>query len=307
MRVLILGSKKLCLTLTERLVNLSPDTIGAVVTFDDSDDVRSELGALLSLERRFGIPVHVARDRRHAESLIAESAADLCIVLNWYWLLGPACLASVPRGFLGVHMSALPRYRGTSPVVWQLINGEPEVGFSVFSLTENMDEGQLWAQGAVPVGPDEQVGDVLTHLESAVAATFDGLYPALIAGSAHSYPQPTVAPSYCAARLPGDGGIDFTQSARRCHDFIRAQSHPYPGAFTLLEGDRLTVWRARTSDVTYFGRPGQVARVTDDGVTVICGDNHPLVLITVGWHGQEMAASQIIRSVKTRFPAMTTD
>jgi methionyl-tRNA formyltransferase len=201
-------------------------------------------------------------------------------------------------------MSPLPRYRGTSPVVWQLIEGESEVGFSIFTLTEKVDEGDLWAQGMVAAGPDDEVGEVLTRLESAVGAAFDTLYPALIAGTARAYPQPNVPPSYCAARLPADGGLDFSQSARRCHDFIRAQSRPYPGAFTILDGERLIIWRAHALDVTYFGRPGQVARVARDGVIVICGDNHPLVLTKVGWRGTDVAAAQIVRSVKTRFPAI---
>lgn len=278
-------------------------SVTAIVTFDDSDDTRSELTGLLALGERFGIPVHVARDRRHAESLVVASHADLCIVLNWYWLLGPACVASVRHGALGVHMSPLPRYRGSSPVVWQLINGESEVGFSVFTLSAGMDEGNLWAQGNVTVGPEDQVGEVLARLESAVGAAFDTLYPALLSGTASPYPQPDVTPTYCAARLPDDGGVDFTQSARRCHDFIRAQSRPYPGAFTLLSGERLIIWRAQALDMTYFGRPGQIAHVSEDGVTVICGDNHSILLKTVGWRGEDVRASDVIRSVKTRLPA----
>jgi methionyl-tRNA formyltransferase len=157
MRVLILGSKKLCLRIMERVTRIASGTVAEIVTFDDSQDARSELRALLDLGRDNAIPVHVARDRHHAESLIAKAGADLCIVLNWYWLLASDCLASIPRGFLGVHMSTLPRYRGTSPVVWQLIEGESEVGFSVFTLTEKMDEGDLWAQGMVAAGPDDRV------------------------------------------------------------------------------------------------------------------------------------------------------
>jgi methionyl-tRNA formyltransferase len=303
MRVLILGSKQLCLRLTERFLAIAPESVHSLVTFDDSADSRSELEALLGLRDRFGIGVHVARDRRHAESLIAAARVDLVIVLNWYWLLGAECLAAVPRGFIGVHSSPLPRYRGTSPVVWQIINGEPEVGFSVFTLTDSMDEGDLWAQGAVPLHADDRVADVLANLETATVATFDSLYPALLDGTARSHPQPALTPTYCAARLPDDGEVDFSQTARRCHDFIRAQSHPYPGAFTHLDKERLIIWDARALETTYFGKPGQVARVTNDGALVICGDNRPLLVKTVGWRGSEFPASEIIRSVKTRFPA----
>ena len=303
MRVLIIGSKRLCLRMLEHLLAIDARAIVGLVTFDDAMDTRSELSALRALGQRRGLPVHVADNRRHAEAIVGEIAPDLCLVLNWYWLIGAETLARVPRGFLGVHYSPLPRYRGTSPVVWQMINGEADVWYSVFTLGAGMDEGDLWAQDRVVLGPDDRIGEVLQRLEDAVLRTFDSLYPALLAGTARATPQPDVPATYCAARQPDDGGIDFTQSAQRCHDFIRAQAQPYPGAFTMLGDERLTIWRARPSTVTYYGRPGQVAQVAPDGVTVICGDNRPLVLLDVGWRGEIVSAASVIRSIKVRLPA----
>jgi methionyl-tRNA formyltransferase len=247
--------------------------------------------------------VHVARDRRHAEAIVASESPDLCFVFNWYWLFGEECLRQVPGGFLGVHMSRLPRYRGTSPVVWQLINREPEVGFSIFTLTRGMDEGDVWIQDAVPLGPDDYVSDVLSSLEAAVCRAFNTLYPKVLEGSIRPTPQPDLTPTYCAARVPDDGVIDFTWTAQRCYDFIRAQSRPYPGAFTSFLGERLVLWRANLMDVTYYGRPGQIARVESSGVTVICGDNRPLILTLVGWRGRDAIASEVIRSVRVRLPS----
>ena len=105
------------------------------------------------------------------------------------------------------------------------------------------------------------------------------------------------------ARLPDVGEIDFSQSASACYNFIRAQSHPYPGAFTRFMGERLTVWRAQPVDVTYYGRPGQVTRVNAQGALVVCGDARPLLIQSVGWAGAERPAADVIKSVKTRFPA----
>ena len=303
MSVLLLGSKALGLRVAERLTTLVPPADLHLVTIDDSEDSRSALAKLRALSMASGVPLAVARDRAHSESLISAIAPELCLVVGWYWLIGSRCLASVPRGFIGIHFSRLPRYRGTSPLVWQLINGEPEAWYSLFTLTDAMDEGDLWAQGFVPVAPTDYIGDVLASLEARVVGEIDSLIPAILAGTATSYPQPSLAPSYCAARIPDDGIIDFTRSARQCCDFVRAQSRPYPGAFTMLGAERLTVWRARCSDTTYYGRPGQVARVAEDGVTVICGDPRPLILETVGWRGGEFRASEVIRSIRTRLSA----
>jgi len=303
MKVLILGSKALGLRIGQLLFELSPSSFAGFLTFDDSADDRSALTDLKRWCEDRGVALWVAGDRADAESIIASVAPDLCVVAGWYWLIGKQCLAGVPTGFIGIHYSRLPKYRGTSPLVWQMINGEPEAWFSIFSLTLGMDEGDLWAQGSVPVPATESIGELLPRLESAVVKTLETLYPAILRGEARPYPQPAMEPTYCAARLPSDGVIDFTEPAQRCHDFIRAQSRPYPGAFTYLDGEKLTVWRARLPSYTYFGRPGQVARIGKDGVVVICGDNRPLILETVGWRGAELPAFEVIKTVKTRFPA----
>ena len=303
MKVLVLGSKALGLRLGQLLFDLSPSSFAGFLTFDDSADDRSALTELRSWCEHRGVELWVATDRAAAESTIASVAPDLCVVAGWYWLISEKCLAGVPAGFIGIHYSRLPEYRGSSPLVWQIINGEPEAWFSIFSFTPGMDEGDLWAQGSAPIAASDSIGELLPRLESAVVGTLETLYPAILRGEARPYPQPAVEPTYCAARLPSDGIIDFTEPARRCHDFIRAQSRPYPGAFTYLDGEKLIVWRARLSSHTYFGRPGQVARIEKDGVVVVCGDNQPVILETVGWRGSERPAAEVVRSVKIRFPA----
>lgn len=304
MRALVIGSKSLCLRLTERFVEMVPGSVCALVTFDDSTDSRSKHAELVALGARAGIPVHVAKNRADAEAILESEAPDVCFVLNWYWLFSDQCLQRVPRGFIGVHNSRLPRYRGSSPVVWQMINQEPEIGYSIFTLTNGTDEGPVWAQGAVPVASTTYVGDVLTALETAVAEVFEQLYPEILKGRAQAVPQPDLIPTYGAARLPDDGEIDFSWPAQRCYDFVRAQSRPYPGAFTFFQGERVTIWRADLVDTVYYGRPGQVVQIdAGRGITVICGDSRPLIITAVGWRGDDTTADRVVRTVKTRLPS----
>lgn len=301
-RILFVGSKALGLSILQTLHAAAPELIVGAITLDDSADTRSALDGFRAFCEQRGVPLAVASGRRHSEALIAEFRPDRCFVAGWYWLIGPAVLEAVPGGFLGIHYSRLPTYRGTSPLVWQMINGEPEAWFSIFTLTNGMDEGAVWAQDSVPIADDDYVGTILERLEGKVLATLSTLYPAIVSGEAEPRAQPDLTPTYCVARLPEDGEIDFGRSARECFDFIRAQSHPYPGAFTRFEDEVLRVWRARPLDTIYYGRPGQVARVGTDGVTVICGDARPLVLEAVGWRGANLPAQDVIRSVKTRLP-----
>src|SRR5262249_7680476 len=101
-------------------------------------------------------------------------------------------------------------------------------------------------------------------------------------------------------RQPADGNIDWTQPARDVFNFIRAQSDPYPGAFTYVDGQELRIWKARLFDDVYFGTPGQVARIASDGVTVVCGDHRALVLEDVEMSGKRGRANELIKSIKLR-------
>jgi methionyl-tRNA formyltransferase len=271
-----------------------------VVTIDDSADGRSVFSEIERFCHARGIPVHVAASKRSVQSLIDELSPDLCVVVGWYWLFDAQTLRSVPRGVIGVHNSALPQYRGGAPLVWQMINGETRAGFSVFSLAEGIDDGAIWAQSFVPIDSADYVADVLCKLEHEVPRVFGELYPRILNGSVVPTPQSEVEVSYCAQRLPDDGRIDWRGSAETIYNFIRAQAPPYPGAFTMLGDRRLTILRAEPFDGRFFGRPGQVARVTSKGVCVCCGGNTAITVTEIACDGSLGGASTFLRSTAIR-------
>ena len=302
-RVLFLGSKALGAAFLAALHRLEPGALIGAITIDDRHDVRTAFNEIAAYCNSQGIPLHVARNRAHSETLIRELAPQLCMISGWYWILSPAILSSVPHGFIGSHFSLLPKYRGGSPLVWALINGEPEVGVSLFSFVEGVDEGCIWAQQRVPVGADEYIGDVLQRLEAATLHTLDTRYRAILNGEVHPVEQDHSAATYCAVRSPCDGEIYWRSPAADVFNFIRAQSHPYPGAFTWLEGVRLTIWRARRDSAIHYGTPGQVSMVTPNGVHVVCGDHRAIIVETVEREGVCEDAAKILKSVSIRLSA----
>lgn len=305
MRLVFLGSKRLGLLAAERLHTLAGDALMAVVTVDDRDDVRSQHAALLEFGSRTGVPVHVPDGRQASETCLRELAPDCVFVVGWYWLLSPELLRSVPYGFIGVHNSLLPQYRGFSPLVWAMINGEKEAGYSIFSLTEGVDDGPLWAQERIPLGPTDYVGDVLARLEHAAVDRIGHVYEGIAGGTLVPRPQSEAGATYCARRGPGDGRIDWTQPAHRIHDFVRALSDPYPGAFTVLAGEKLTIWRADLFGPPFYGAPGQVTRLAADGSAVVTtGDGGALVLREVERSGHRGPANLFVRSLRIRFPSV---
>lgn len=277
-RVLFLGSKTLGLRCLSQIHQSNAGVLVGVITIDDREDVRTCFNGFQSFCEDNRVDLFVASDRRHSEELIAKLQPDICLLAGWYWIVGEKTLRSVPKGCLGIHFSLLPKYRGWSPLVWAMLRGESETGLSLFTMTKDVDAGTLWEQIRVPIHFVDDVGSVLKRLEDAAVDVMKQKFRGILEGSVVPWQQPLGELSYCARRLPDDGLIDWSQSSLQLYDFVRAQSMPYPGAFTFLGDAKVTIWKARPTNTPFFGAVGQVVQTKADGICAVCGDQRPLVL-----------------------------
>ena len=300
-KVLFVGSKRLGLRILKQMHRLSPNTLLGAVTIDDRGDSRSVYDDFQRFSSDNRIALYVVSGRKDAERQIADLKPDICIVSGWYWLISKSVLDVIPFGFIGVHPSLLPRYRGSAPVVWAIINDEKQTGFSLFSFSEGMDDGDIWIQRTIPISSTDHIGEVLDKIELAVETAISEKYHAILDGKLTPTKQAESALSYCAARSPQDGEISWKQPAKSIYDFIRAQSSPYPGAFSWFNGEKLTIWRARLFAHPYCGIPGQIAQIIEGQACVICGDQRALLLEEIEWRGTRGASSICIKSTKYRF------
>jgi methionyl-tRNA formyltransferase len=306
-RVLFIGSKAIGLRCLKELHAMFPKTLIGILTLDDRSDSRSVYEELKGFGESCDLRFYVAKNRRHFEDLIRQLAPVLCVVVGWYWLIDRRVIQSVSEGFIGVHYSLLPRYRGGSPLVWQMVNGEETVGVSLFTLAEGLDDGDIWAQRSVSVALEDYVADVLEKLEQATVSILNDTYAKILNHRIKPVPQTLSGSTFCSPRIPEDGLIDWGRPCSEVYNFIRAQSDPYPGAYTFLNGKKLIVWRARPKDTIYYGTPGAVVQVhPEEGVYVVCGDHRPLVLETVEEEGSRVKepAQNRIKSIKVRFPSI---
>lgn len=299
-RVLFVGSKNQGLCALRTMHRLAPDRLVGALTFDDTKDTRCVLDDFRAIAKELGIKLWVAKDRTHSETLMREIQPDLCFVVGWYWLISEDTLKSIPNGMICVHNSVLPRYRGGAPFVWGIINEEKELGFSLFSLTPGMDDGPVWASCAFPVTETDSIADVLAKMEVCLQDTFAKVYLPIVRGEMRPVPQDESQVTFAALRLPEDGEIDWTRPARYVYNFIRAQSRPYPGAFTWYKGKRLSIHKARLFPNTYYASPGQILQVGREEVVVACGDNRAVVVETVICDNHECPPARILKSLSIR-------
>ena len=300
-RVLFIGSKSLGLECLKTLWEIKPEVLQGIVTINDENDTRSVKKEIQEFAREKGLPFYCGNSNKMLEKAIKETSPHLVIVVGWYTIIPPHILYKVKAGFIGLHNSLLPKYRGGSPLIWAIINGEKKVGISLFYITEEMDAGDILGQKSIMVEKGDYISDILSKLKEKAVELMHEVYPLLLEGKAPRIPQDHTQATYCAQRYPFDGEINWQWSNSKIYNFIRAQSDPYPGAFTFWQERKLYVWKALPLEVTIYGTPGQIAWVKEDGVYVVCGNNKPLILQEVQWEGGLKApANRILNSIKIR-------
>ena len=256
--------------------------VAAVFTHEDDPNERVWFRSVRHLAEQRGLPVFTP-DRVDPGDWLARFRAwrpDFIFSVYYRRLLPMAVLDTARCAALNLHGSLLPRYRGRCPVNWVIIQGERETGVTLHHMVAKADAGDIVAQRRVPIADDDTAYTLYGKQRAAAVEMLREVYPRLCDGTAPRVPQDASQATYFGGRRPADGAIDWTQSARRISDLVRAVSHPYPGAFTAWCGQQLMIWQAevvgstvpaesRRSDAC-VAPPGTVVAV-DHGLVVETG------------------------------------
>lgn len=267
-----------------------------VVTHADNPAENIWFGSVAAFARERGIEAITPLDPNIPEVVARVAAARPDFLFSFYYrqMLKAALLAIPPRGAYNMHGSLLPKYRGRVPVNWAIIHGETETGATLHAMTEKPDNGAIVAQEAVPIGIDDTALEVFEKVASASGRTLDRALPALIAGTATHTAQDLSLGAYFGGRKPEDGRLDFTWPGTRIHNFVRALTRPYPGAFADIRGKRVIVWR--TVITARRVPPGTPRLVADDGVALECGDGSVLQVTDLEVDGRTAGADNFTHS-----------
>lgn len=271
-KVTFIGSKHLGIKALEKMYSLAPDKLHSIITIDDSNDVRCKLDKFIEFSKRTDTNVYILTKPSELESVLVEDLPDICIVVGWYWIIAKKFLKFVPNGFIGIHASLLPKYRGSAPLVWSIVNGDKESGVSLFYFDEKMDAGDIVAQKQFNIENDDTIAEVMEKAISIIFELLNENYPLILEGKSPKNPQNHDDATYCSQRKPEDGRIDWNSSNIKIHNSIRAQTHPYPGAYCYTKNnEKLYIWKSKLFTKQYYGIPGFVAQVCGNSVIVACG------------------------------------
>jgi methionyl-tRNA formyltransferase len=214
-------------------------------------------------------------------------------------------------GVINLHGGPLPRYRGGSPLNWQILRGEREIGISLLFTEEGIDSGPVLASDRFPLGADQTIDDVVAETLPRFERLLLSVLSQRRAGKLRPEPQdPSRACSF-AKRLPRDGWIDWRAlTAKQAHDLVRALSGSYPGAFAFYRGQKLVLERSARLAETIVAPPGRVLARRAEGVEVACADRALLVLSARDAAGRVCPARELLPARNAdfdRFPPAGED
>jgi methionyl-tRNA formyltransferase len=244
--------------------------VAGVVTATDKMGGRGKQQLLQSAVKRFalerGLPV-LQPDKLKDPAFLAQLAAlegNLQVIVAFRML--PEVVWRMPAlGAFNLHGSLLPQYRGAAPINWAVIEGQKETGVTTFFLNADIDTGDILMQERLPIGPDETAGEVHDRMMELGAQVVLKTVQA-IENQSYTLQKQNDALASKAPKLFHDTcQIDFEQRSESVHNFIRGLS-PFPGAWTLLEGQELKILRSRPAATHPDGAPGALM---SDGKTYL--------------------------------------
>ncbi len=272
MRVVFMGSPEFAVPTLRALA--SAHEVVLVVSQPDKPAGRGAqltAPAVKVAAQALGLPVIQPASAKTGElaRALAESGAELAVVVAYGKILPRAVLDALPRGCLNVHGSLLPRYRGAAPVQWAVIDGEPRTGISIMQLDEGMDTGPVLLERDVEIGPEETSGELLARLAPIGAAALIEALERLATGTLQATPQDNADATHARMLTKADGAIDFALAPDLVAARIRGVD-PWPGARALLRGEVIKLFRARMTDGTAGQAPGTVLAIDSGGLHVAC-------------------------------------
>ncbi|MDD2775918.1 MAG: formyltransferase [Gallionella sp.] len=274
-----------------------------VVTHRDNPNENIWFDSVAELAALHGIPT-ITPDNPNTPEVVAQiRALQPEFFFSFYYreMLKRELLEIPTRGALNMHGSLLPKFRGRVPVNWAIIHGETETGATLHYMTEKPDNGDIVAQQAVPILPNDTAHEVFQKTTVAAEMALYHVLPDLLAGRAVAVKQDLSQGGYFGGRKAADGIIDWRKSATEIHNLVRAVAPPYPGATSTLVGKPLRILQTLVTKCTVSGE-APAFYVKENKAYAICGQG-VLRVVRFELDGEEISAVEFaLRHGAARFP-----
>lgn len=252
---------------------------------------------------RLGLPVLQPEKLRKSEELleIITMAPDL-IVTAAYGQILPKELLETPRlGCINVHASLLPKYRGGAPIHQAVMDGEKETGVTIMYMVEKLDAGDIISQVKVPIEDTDNTGILFNKLSEAGKQLLKETLPSILNGTNERIRQDEDKVTFASNISREQERIDWSRSGTEIHNQIRGL-YPWPGAYSVFQGENVKIWSAEKSDVQAEGTPGMIIKRSKDKLIIKTGDQISIAITELQPAGKKrLSAEEFMNGVGAKW------
>ena len=281
MRIVFVGAVEFSLRALERLVELDAEIVGVCTLLESK--INADHVDLSSFSEEHAIPSFYVNDINSIETLswIREKSPDVIFCFGWSKLIKQDLLNLAPLGVVGFHPAALPANRGRHPIIWALVLGLKKTASTFFFMDAGVDSGDILSQQEILINEDDDARTLYNKIIQIALTQIIEFMPLLANGSFKRIKQNEQLANVWRKRSRVDGKIDWRMSAQTIHNLVRGLTAPYPGAYFLVDGKEIKVWKTTVvMDVSNNIEAGKVLLQTNSKVVVKCGQDAIALLVT---------------------------
>jgi methionyl-tRNA formyltransferase len=297
LRIVFCGTPEFAVPSLRHLAERPEFSIDAVITQPDRPRGRGQhLSSSPVKDAALEIGLHVYQPEtiksESSQEFLKRVAPDAVVIIAYGQII-PARLLTIPRlGWLNLHASLLPRYRGAAPIHWAIANGETVTGLTTMQIDKGMDTGPTLLRREVEIGPDESSPELAVRMSALGAELIADSLLRFDRGELFPVPQDAQNASYAPMLKKEDGRIDWSQPAQQIYNRMRAFV-PWPGAFTTFRQQTCNVW-GRPESRGMAGenmQPGEIISSTKE-LYVVCGEGSCLRAESVQIEGRKKLSAR---------------
>ena len=296
MRIVFMGTPDIAATCLKKILEDGFDVVGVYTQPDRPKGRGMKLVAspVKEVALQHGLPVFQPEKFREEETVqqLRELKPDVVAVVAYGRILPQKVLDIPAKGCINIHASVLPKYRGSAPYQWAVLDGCKETGVTAMYLCREMDAGDIIEVSKTKIGPDETAGELLDRLAVLGAQLLSKTLDRMAAGDVERTEQDHGAATYAPMLDKTMCPIDWNKTAQQVHDHVRGMN-PWPVATMELMGNKFKVYA--TAIVTGKGEPGAVLGLTKTGLVMACGEGAVEIRILQAEGGKRMAAPDYFR------------
>jgi len=297
MRIVFCGTPEFAVPSLRRLAAEPGISVEAVITQPDRPRGRGQNVSNSPVkEAALAAGLHVYQPEtiksESAQEFLKRVAPDAVVIIAYGQII-PARLLSLPRlGWINLHASLLPRYRGAAPIHWAIANGETTTGLTTMQIDAGMDTGPTLLQQELEIGPDETSPELAARMSEIGAGLIVDSLLRLDRGEISPRLQDSEKATYAPILKKEDGRIDWTRTALQIYNHMRGFA-PWPGTYTTFRGQTCQLWGRPERGVAIEGQvaPGEIVPSTKN-VQVVCGEGTCLRLEFVQLEGRKRISAR---------------